>query len=185
MKNFIKLVTLGFLLILAGCVSSLNPLYTEDDVIFDPSLAGVWIDKDSRESWELTKNGEKQYKLIYTDEDSKSGEFIAHLMKIDGQKFINLTPVKPILQQNDFYRDHFLTVHSFAQITETGSTVQISFLEPEWLKTVLAKNPTAIRHEKIRDEILLTASPKELQKFLLAHLNTQGAFAKPISVKRK
>ncbi len=98
---------------------------------------------------------------------------------------MDLTPVKPSFSQNDFYRDHFLAVHSFAQITETGSTVQISFLEPEWLKTMLAKKPTAIRHEKIGDEILLTASPKELQKFLLAHLNTQGAFAKPISVKRK
>ena len=185
MKNFLKLISLGLLLALAGCVSSLNPLYTEDDVIFDPALAGVWIDKDSKETWELTKNGEKQYKLIYTDENGKSGEFIARLLKIEGEKFMDLTPVNPILSQNDFYREHFLAVHSFAQITETGSTVQISFLEPEWLKTMLAKNPNAIRHEKIGDEIFLTASPKELQKFLLAHLNTRGAFADPISVKRK
>lgn len=185
MKNFIKLVTLNFLLILAGCTSSLHELYTGEDLIFDSALLGVWVDKDSKETWEMTKAGEKQYKLLYTDDDGKSGEFIAHLVKVEGKKFLDITPVKPVLSQNDFYQDHFLRVHSFAQITETGSTVQISFLEPEWLKTMLAKNPAAIRHEKIGGEVFLTAPPKELQKFLLAHLNTLDAFAKPISVKKK
>jgi hypothetical protein len=185
MKNFIKLVTLCFLLLAAGCVSSLNALYTEQDIIFDPDLIGVWTDRDSKETFELTKSGEKQYRLVYTDEEGKSGEFVAHLLKIADKKFMDLTPVKPALSQNDFYREHFVVVHSFAQITETGSTVQISFLEPDWLKTMLVKNPTAIRHEKLGDEIFITASPKELQKFLLAHINTQGAFSKPLSVKRK
>ncbi len=40
-----KLGTLVFMLTLAGCVSSLNQLYTEEDVVFDATLIGVWIDK--------------------------------------------------------------------------------------------------------------------------------------------
>jgi len=75
-----------------------------------------------------------------------------------------------------------LTVSFFSQ---TAPTVQISYLEPKWLKTFLVRNPTAVSHEKMGDDILLTASPKKLQKFLLAHLNTEGAFGKPISLKRK
>ena len=185
MKNITKLVTLSFLLMFAGCVPSLNPLYTEQDLIFDSALLGVWTDKDSKETWELTKANGKQYKLIYTDEDGKTGEFTAHLLKIDGEIFLDLTPIKPLLPQNDFYNRHFLPTHTFAQISQTAPTVQISFLEPEWLKKFLAKNPTAIRHEKLGDDIFLTASPKQLQKFLLAHVNTQGAFAKPLSVIRK
>ena len=133
----------------------------------------------------MTKADEKQYKLVYTDEDGKSGEFTAHLLKVEGKTFLNLTPVEPILPQNDFYKGHFLATHTFALISQTAPTVQISFLEPEWLRKFLAKNPTALRHAKMEDEMLLTATSKELQKFLLAHLNTEGAFGKPISVKRK
>ena len=185
MKNTIKFATLCFLLMFAGCVQSLNPLYTDQDLIFDSTLLGVWTDKDSTETWELTKTNEKQYKLVITDEDGKAGEFTAHLLEIDGKIFMDLMPVEPALSQNDFYKEHFVPTHTFAQITQTAPTVQISFLEPRWLKNFLAKKPSAIRHEKMGEEILLTASPKELQKFLLAHLNTEGAFSKPFSFKRK
>ncbi len=185
MKNILKLLTFSFLLMFAGCVSSLNPLYTEQDLIFDAALLGVWTDKDSKETWELTKADEKSYKLVYTDEDGKTGEFHAHLLKTDGKTFMDLTPVEMILPQNDFYQGHFLPTHTFAQISQTAPSVQISFLEPKWLKKFLAENQKAIRHENMGDEIILTASPRELQKFLLSHLNTEGAFAKPISVRRK
>ena len=185
MKNTLKLLTLSFLLMFASCVTSLNPLYTEQDLIFDAALLGVWTDKNSTETWELTKADEKEYKIVYTDEDGKTGEFTAHLLKADGKTFLDLTPVEPTLSQNDFYKGHFLPTHTFALVSQTAPTVQISFLEPKWLKKSLAENPKAIRHEKLDDEILLTDAPKKLQKFLLAHLNTEGAFAKPISLKRK
>ncbi len=161
MKNIIKLVTLGFLLIFAGCVQSLNPLYTEQDLIFETALLGVWTDKDSTETWELTKTNEKQYKLVITDEDGKTGEFTAHLLKIDGKTFMDLMPVELALPQNNFYKEHFVPTHTFAQISQTAPTVQISFLEPKWLGKFLAKKPSAVRHEKMGEEIFLTASPKE------------------------
>ena len=185
MKNTIKLLTLGFLLMLAGCIPSLNPLYTEQDLIFDRNLLGVWTDAESKETWAFTHLEEKEYKLVYTDEDGMKGEFKARLLKIDGNTFLDLTPIRPALSQNDFYKGHFLTVHTFVLITQTAPTVQISFLEPEFLKNTVARNPNALRHEKIGDDILITASTKELQTFLLAHLKIEGAFAKPVSVKRK
>src|SRR5687768_17583190 len=185
MKNIIKLLSLTFLLMMAGCVPSLNPLYTEQDLIFDKNLLGVWTDEDSKETWAFTYSDEKEYKLVYTDEDGMKGEFKARLLKIDGNTFLDLTPIRTPGSQNDFYKGHFLTVHTFVLISQTAPTVQISFLEPEFLKNTIAKNPNALRHEKIGDDILITASTKQLQAFLLTHLKTEGAFAKPISVKRK
>lgn len=185
MKNTIKLVILSCFFLLAGCVPSLNSLCTEQDLIFDPALLGTWTDEDSAETWVFTYADEKEYKLVYTDEKGLTGEFKAHLIKLDGKIFLELTPTRPALTQNDFFKGHFLTLHTFVQITQTSPTVEISFLKPEFLKSVIAKNPSAIRHEKIGDDILITASTKELQTFLLAHLKTEGAFAPPISVKRK
>jgi hypothetical protein len=184
MTHMAKLAALGFLLMLAGCVPSLHPLYTDADVIFDPALVGVWAEKDSRESWAFTREGEKQYRLVYTDENGRRGEFIAHLLKAEGQRFLDLFPVEPYLQQNDFYRGHLLPVHTFLLISQIEPTLRMSCLDPEWLKRFLARNQAAIRHEKLDDEILLTASPKQLQKFLLTHLKTKGAFGEPSELRR-
>ena len=185
MKNIFRFAILGFLLFLTGCVQSLNPLYTDDDLIFDEALLGVWTDAEATESWSFTHSSGKEYKLVYTDENGKKGEFKAHLLKIDGKTFLDLTPVKPALAQNDFYKANLLTTHTFVLVTQTAPNAQIAYLEPDWLKAFLDKNPAAVRHEKISGEILLTASTKELQKFLLTHLTTPGAFSKPIGIKRK
>jgi len=89
------------------------------------------------------------------------------------------------LPQNDFYRDHLLRVHSFVAVLQTEPTIRISSLEPEWLKKFLDKQPSALRREKINDEVVITASPQELQKFLLTHLKTEGAFSEPSELRRK
>ena len=185
MKNTIKFAALGFLLILTSCVPSLNPLYTDSDLIFEDALLGVWTDTEATESWDFSYSDEKEYRVVYTDESGKKGEFKAHLLKIEGKTFLDLKPVKPAISQNDFYKQNFLVTHTFVQITQAAPNVQIAYLEPDWLKSLLDKNPSAIRHEKLSGAILLTASTKELQKFLLTHLNTPGAFSKPIGLKRK
>jgi hypothetical protein len=185
MKNALRFAIIGFLLIFTGCVQSLNPLYTDADLIFDEALLGVWTDAEGAESWAFTSSDEKEYKLLYTDEKGKKGVFKTRLLKIDGKTFLDLTPVKPAGAENDFYKANFLPTHTFVQITSPPPNARISYLEPDWLKAYLDKMPSAIRHERLSGEIVLTASTKDLQKFLLAHLNTPGAYAKPIDIKRK
>jgi len=185
MRKALKWFLPGFLSLLAGCVPSLHPLYTDQDVIFDQSVLGMWAEDNSKETWALTRDGEKEYKLIHTDEDGKKGEFVAHLLKVEGRMFLDLYPVEPELPQNDFYRGHLLLVHRFAAVLQTEPAILISSLDSEWLKKFLDKHPSALRHEKVDDEILITESPKELKKFLLTHLKTEGAFSKPIELKRK
>ena len=52
-------------LMLAGCVPSLNPLYTEEDLIFEPKLVGVWAENaEAKERWTFEQAGEKDYRVI-------------------------------------------------------------------------------------------------------------------------
>ena len=185
MKRLLKVAVAGFLLILTGCVPSLHPLYTEGDLVFDAALLGVWTDAEATETWAFSSADDKGYKLVYTDESGKKGEFEARLLRIEGKTFLDLTPVRPALPQNDFYRANLIATHTFVQVVQGAPNPRIAYLEPDWLKAFLDKNPSAIRHEKLAGEILLTASTKELQKFLLTHLNTPGAFSKPIGIKRR
>jgi len=70
-------------------------------------------------------------------------------------------------------------------VLQTEPAIRISSLEPEWLKKFLDKQPLALRQERISGELVITASLKELQMFLLTHLKTEGAFSEPSELKRK
>lgn len=179
MTKIIKTIAIGFLFFSAACVPSIHPLYTDQDVVFDAGLIGSWSDKDSTETWVFMEAGDKQYKVIHTDENGKSGEFIGHLVRIQGKAFLDLSPVRAASSHNDFYKSHFLKMHTFVLVSQTAPTAPLSILEPDWLKEHLERNPGAIRHEKVSGEIILTASTKELQAFLIRHIGTPGAFSKP------
>jgi hypothetical protein len=151
-------------MMLAGCVPSLHPFYVDKDVIFDPALLGVWAETESKETWAFTKKGDKEYQLINTDKEGKKSEFIVHLLKIDGEMFLDLLAVKPAdLQDNDY----LLPLHMLVLVLEIGPTSRVSCLDPDWLRRFLDENPAAIRYEKVNSEILLTASTPELQRFFI------------------
>ena len=57
--NTRKLLFYGLTLLLGGClpVLTLNPIYTNQDVIFEEQLLGTWTDDDSipLTNWEFTR----------------------------------------------------------------------------------------------------------------------------------
>ena len=46
-------VAIAGLLLLGGCVPSLQPLFTDRDLVFDPGLIGTWKDTDGETTWVL------------------------------------------------------------------------------------------------------------------------------------
>ncbi len=186
MKTIAIISTLSLLIMCTSCVPSLNPLYTDQDLIFDNSLIGVWVEKDGKETWTLSNCGnDLEYRLMHTDGNGKKGEFSARLVRVGDKTFLDIVPVKPGFTQSDFYQGHFFATHTFVHIVKNGSSVWLSPLEPQWLKEYVARNPDAISHIKIRDEIVLASTPKETQKLLLANLNTREAFSEPVELTRK
>lgn len=87
MRKLIYLIFGILLFILSGCgVSSIHPLYTEQDVIFDPALLGDWTDKDSKGTSTFTKSGDKVYNLEIIL--SYKFKIYAHFFKRVGKKTI-------------------------------------------------------------------------------------------------
>jgi len=178
-------IILASISFLAACVPSLNPFFTESDVYFDRSLLGTSAEGDERESWTFRADGEKEYVLTYTDEHGKASVFQARLFKLDGKSFLDITPVKPTFRQDDFYGGHVLSLHTVYLITMSGKTAQMSYLDPSWLKQIIAINPKAIGHAVIDDEIVLTDSTKNLQAFLAANVDKASAFVKSTDLSRR
>src|ERR1019366_7010332 len=91
-----KLIALaGLALCLPGCIPSLNPFYTDKDLVFDPRLLGTWAEKGKEqepETWSFEKAGDKAYKLAIAEKPGKEGEFTAHLFKLKHEYFLDLLP---------------------------------------------------------------------------------------------
>jgi hypothetical protein len=167
MKSKLEIIAFYTLaLILGGCVvQSVHPLFSENELIFDANLVGTWVEKDPNNVWTFEKKDEKIYKLTYTS-GGKSGIFTAGLGAIGADKYLNLCPEDPNLPQNDFYKSHLLYMNSFAKIKFTDPDLTGQIMNPDGVKKLLEKKPKLLKHELIKDGLILTASTKELQKFI-------------------
>ena len=94
------LVFFALLACLTGCVpvDSLNPLYTDKDVVFDESLLGEWVGMDANEKggMKFIKEGNDAYVAVMSDTDAngeqKNTFYDVHLLNIAGQKFLDVLP---------------------------------------------------------------------------------------------
>jgi hypothetical protein len=86
---------------------------------------------------------------------------------------------------NDSYQYHLLPVHTFMRLEPIGSTLKMAPMNPEWIDDLLEDDPDAIGHERQEDRVVLTASPKELQAFVIKHESTPDAFGELSNLRRR
>ncbi len=160
---------LALAILTVGCtVRSLQPLYTEGDLAFEPGLLGTWRDKDSKDTWTFRRSGDRAYEIIASDSPGQKLE--GRLVRSGGRQFLDLT-AKGIEEA------FAVPAHVFAQVRLEGDVLHVALLQPDWLRDALAKTPSAVTHLRLSDgAIVLTAPPKELQQFLLRHAADPKAF---------
>jgi hypothetical protein len=196
MKPLLKFIAFALLGLLGGCVFSLHAFYTDKDLLFAPELVGAWVTEDGAQSWEFTQDRDQSYKLVVTESGGKRGEFAVRLFRLDRHLFLDLLPAPSDLPQTDYYRDHLLPVHSAVRVFRIEPELRLAIMDSRWFEEFIAENPAAIRHEsglgwqlKKNDSVpqersILTANTQELQTFLKAHLETQGAYFDPTILRR-
>jgi hypothetical protein len=184
-----KIMTgLALLTFLVGCVvTSLYPFYTAKDVVFDPALIGTWTEPGSTnaasEHWQFEKGEGQAYKLTVLKNEKRT-EFDTHLFKLKGQLFLDCFPrERP---------DDGLPLYCLIRVTCHNPALGMSLLDYDWLTKLVATNPTAIRHIIVPNKlgesgdglVVLTADTAELQRFILKHEKTDGAFGEPSELNR-
>ena len=189
------------LLIITSCVPSIHPLYHERDLIEDQRLFGNWRNAgegefwDGRESWKFEKLPPKQgflgsktpdplsgYLLTIT-EDSIAAEFVARLLELDNQLFLDIFPkseygdIKGI--ENNWLQMHLFPVHTFARISFENKAMIIEPFDPDFIIDLLEQKKIRISHEKTGNNFILTASTDELQKFVMKFGREKEAYIDP------
>lgn len=180
-----KLIALaGLALCLPGCIPSVNPFYTDKDVVFDPGLVGTWQEKGKEQKpqiWRFEKADERAYKLAVTEEQGKQGEFDAHLFKLKQDYFLDLIPnnCDYATNQADLVAASMFPGHLLVRVIQIEPELKLAFFDFDWLQQQLTNNPSILAHHREGDRFVLTASTRELQRFVLKHLAEGELFNKP------
>ena len=197
--NTRKLLFYMLAALLGGCVPvmSLHPLYTKENVVFDKKLLGTWVDDANNPTsvleFQSADDPNNAYRLVFSDKEGKKGSFVAHLVKLQGRLFLDICPDKLPCEHEDPnnmdwpHNTFFLVpVHTFVKIDSVVPRLKIRLMLVETqMQKFLEENPGSIAHVAIEDRLILTASTKELQAFVLKYADGDKVFTDEIVLERK
>lgn len=173
---------------LSGCiVYSFYPLYTKEDLFANEILTGTWMEDDDDATWKFEHAyfGKKvpenidstSYVLTVKDDEEGVSKFSVHIIKLGGHYFLDFYLEDFLDNDNLNLGDfHIVPVHTFAKLTVKENELHINWFDQDWLEKLIKENKIRIHHEYNGDYILLTAKPKELQKFVSKYVNSEEAF---------
>ena len=179
-----------FCVVAGGCVRSIQPVLTSEQLVVDKSIVGSWTPSDDKGLVEVQKPGQdKNYKVLYTDQDGKKGTFLIRLGKIQDMLIAEVRPDDPAPAAIDVYKAHLLPLYSFLVIHQTTPEIRFSVMKAEWLEKYLKDHPDELRispaGEGSKPGWVITSSTSDIQAFLLRHRNDSEAFGEEGHLVRK
>ncbi|PQJ21863.1 hypothetical protein [Tenacibaculum sp. SG-28] len=192
-------------------VRSLLPFYTKDSIRYTEDFLGTWNDEEGH-SWIITSAKDvlvkkpdsttidsmdelalQKYSDSYLITHKKQNTdlesyFIATPFWIDGQYFLDFFPIETI---NDnllkLVSYHIVFAHSLVKLDfNDKAEVSIQWFDEDVMRTLFQENKINIKHQKtglLEEDFLLTASSKDLQKFIKKYMASEGTDKWKTSVK--
>ena len=187
----ITLAVFAIALLLTGCwQKSVHPFYTDKDVFFEEKLLGEWreADKEAAEgtTWTFSKSALPNVYIVKIADKETKLECDGRLFKLGDAQILDL------YSRNRAVLD--MPGHTILRVRESGDSFKIQLLSPGWMKNRLQLNPKELSHVVAADpenpsdpdkgEIILTAETERLQKFVREHMNAEGFWEEPGTLKR-
>lgn len=198
MRNRVILLSLTILLFNSCIIKSLQPFYIIQSLSFNESLLGNWTDnkkgqwtvesikdkfeQDRKDGVELSEDDTRLYKayskgyFIEIIKEDKVAGFIAMPFLIGKQYFLDFIPMEIEDEEiNSLAAQHLLKTHSVAKLDiNSEQEVSLSWLSEERIKELFQDEKIRLKHEKIgiQEDLVLTASSKELYTFLKKYLSS-------------
>lgn len=197
-------------ILMSGCVPvvSLQPLFTAETVVYNAQLLGTWTgDGGDDMAWEfaplepaatdqlpdaLKGVSPKAYRLNLRDKDGLKGAFVAAMVKLQGQLYLDIFPDKlpsgntdPEQAKLPFNAFLTLPAHTFVKINLTENQLTMKLTEDEKMQTLLGAEPKAISNTSVDDKLILTASTKDLQTFVTKYSDDERLFDNTVTLTRK
>ncbi len=176
----------GVLVMLAGCIPlSLNPIYTDDVLVNDPRLEGVW-GEDASESWTIAPAEDRAYTFTVRD-DEEISEYTGRLIRLKDDYFLDLEVKSIPGYPDDLLTMQLVPAHTFFKVVFTDTGVRLDMLNMDWLTERCDRGrmraPYA-RVEAFDNAPVFTGSPKRMQRFLRRWAHVEEAWSPGDEIKR-
>jgi hypothetical protein len=157
MKRKLSLCVVFAAVLFVGCIPSLNQVYTDEQVVFDEDLVGVFVDP-------------KSYHLVLKEKDGKQVKFVVHLADLDGLRIMDLFPEQQESQASGFYQAHSIPIHTTYAVKQIKPKLILSTLDFKWLETYLRRNPDELNLATFgHGKKVITSSTLDYQEFVEKH----------------
>jgi hypothetical protein len=171
MRKLLFSIAALIMLFAVGCgpALSLHPLCTVEEAVFDPALVGRWGDIDDDNGGWIFRQLEGNLYSVTLKENSADS-----LLPLEG-RLVHLgkyTFMDVMAREDDIENFLAIPAHAFLRLDLQGDSLGIAYLDDSYLSA----NCNLIRHEVMDDNIILTASPRELQAFVLQCAEDVEAF---------
>jgi hypothetical protein len=156
------LSVLGWLLPLQACfVTSVNPLFTDSDSVFDRNLIGTWKVDDGDGQVTFLRQ-EDDYRVVYVA-DGVARAYDAKLVEIVKVRYLDVSPTPGEAKQVEA---HFRPVHSIWRLTLEGNSLKLVSMNEDFIKQQLQDRSSEIAGRLIDSDVLLTSPTNDLQEFV-------------------
>jgi len=193
-KYFIIVAAIGIVIALSGCLSTLHPLFTEKDLVFDPRLVGTWRTGDGDDTAVFERGSPELFKalpealqklsnqayMVTVNRDNRLTKYHAFLCRIGKEFYLDYFPSETPRQKlyDRFYKSHFVKMHSFYRVRfKSDNSFEIGQFDEQYLKDLIDKKQVRIQHEvKHDDSYLITAPTEQLQQYVMKYGDDEAAY---------
>lgn len=142
---------------MTGCAPTvaIHPLYTAQTLASDLPLEGTWQAGDG-EIWKITKAGDG-----YEVDSAAGTKYKVHLLRLHDYEFVDVGA------QSD--PDVGVAGHLLGKISLRNGQLYVSSIDDTWLKHMMDTGLAPPSTMGENQQIILTASTSELQKFIELH----------------
>ena len=204
-KNLLILFLSLILILFNSCLSTLYPIFHEEDVVFNQQLLGSWkyIEDNQQKFMEFKKiPGDRKSELtaavnkisdkgyLASEADSSgtvTSQFFVFIAKIGKNYFLDFYPAELPSQKkiNIYYKNHQIKKHNSYRIDFTDKDhFEMKRFDKSFLDKLISNNKINIRHEVVEGSNVITASTDELQKFIIQYSDNPKAFMGGVSCVR-
>lgn len=127
----------------------------------------------------------KSYKMTIQDKMDSLDKFtfLAHLVEIGNDMFIDLYAWSGE-NRDDYRAANLFPVHTFMKFRYSNDELTLTHFKLSKLKDLFKSNLIRMRHEMVDGEVVITAQPKEIQKFLEKYSQDPDVLEKPSTYTR-
>ena len=196
MRRLFALLALAVLALgVSSCVPLLHEAITEDMAVLEPGLVGTWSSDDdgtlmkrlaadatpNDDFWVIEKSGDKGYTAALHDtadpEKHAPEIFNMRFTRLPSGAYLDLTPATSGSLNCSDFRDFFLVrAHCVFKVSLSTDSMTVLPLNPDWLRERFKAGSVRLPHEDTDAGFVITASSKQLRRFLERHGNDPDTF---------